>query len=112
MFIISLELILELMEKKVFKATVLKQDAIVKIDVSGAYYSRVYDLMTRILEQQPDIKQALVNINTSDAQLTLSEAVIQTFMMLIKSVEEVANKDAAKYTETVEVEENVTEDPS
>ena len=107
-----MELILELMEKKVFKANVLKQDAIVKIDVSGAYYSRVYDIMMRVLEKQPDIKQTLININTSDTELTLSEAVIQTFMSLIKSVEEIANKDPEKYTESVEVEAKVSEDPS
>lgn len=100
------------MSKKVFKATVLKQDAIVKIDISGAYYSRVYDLMMRILEKQPDVKEALVNINTPNKELSLSEAVIQTFMMLIKSVEEEANKDSKKYTETVEVNEKSTEDPS
>jgi hypothetical protein len=100
------------MSKKVFKATVLKQDAIVKIDISGAYYSRVYDLMMRILEKQPDIKEALVNINTPNKELSLSEAVIQTFMMLIKTVEEEANKDVEKYTETVEVNEKSTEDPS
>lgn len=100
------------MSKKVFKATVLKQDAIVKIDISGAYYSRVYDLMMRILEKQPDVKEALVNINTPNKELSLSEAVIQTFMMLIKTVEEEANKDVEKYTETVEVNEKSTEDPS
>jgi hypothetical protein len=100
------------MEKKVFKATVLKQDAIVKIDVSGAYYNRVCDIVMRILEQQPDIKQALVNINTAGKELSLSEAVIQTFMMIMKSVEEEANKNPEEYTETVEVAEKSSSDPS
>lgn len=68
--------------------------------------------MMRILEKQPDIKEALVNINTPNKELSLSEAVIQTFMMLVKSVEEEANKDVEKYTETVEVNEKSTEDPS
>lgn len=68
--------------------------------------------MMRILEKQPDIKEALVNINTPNKELSLSEAVIQTFMMLIKTVEEEANKDVEKYTETVEVNEKSTEDPS
>ncbi len=68
--------------------------------------------MMRILEQQPDIKQALVNINTPDGQLSLSEAVIQTFMMLMKSVEEEANKEPEKYTEVVEVAEKTSSDPS
>lgn len=66
----------------------------------------------RILEQQPDIKQALVNINTAGKELSLSEAVIQTFMMIMKSVEEEANKNPEKYTETVEVTEKSSSDPS
>ena len=90
--------------------TVIKQDAELQIVVSGAYYSRVYDLMIRLLEKQPDQKQALINIDTEGTELTLSEAVIQTFMMMIKSVEDVANTDIKKYTEDVEIE--ISEDPS
>ena len=78
--------------------------------MSGAYYQRVYDLMTRLLEKQPDIKQTLLNIDSKDIPLSLSEATIQTFMMLIKSVEEEANKDLGKHTQEVEIE--INEDPS
>jgi len=98
------------MAKKI--VTVIKEDTVVNIEVSGAYYQRVYDLMTRLLERQPDLKQTLVNIDsdTNETPLTISEAVIQTFMMLIKSVEDEANKDLKKHTTEVELE--VTEDPS
>lgn len=98
------------MAKKIF--TVIKEDTVLKIDVSGAYYNRVVDLMTRLLEKQPDPKQALMNIDsdTNETPLTLSEAVIQTYMMLIKSVENEANKDLKKHSTEVEVD--IKEDPS
>jgi len=95
--------------------TIIKEDAIIQIDVSGAYYNRVVDLMTRLVERQPDIKQALINIDTEGTKLNLSEAVIQTYMMLIKSVEDAANEDSKKYTEVVQIEvpdEDINEDPS
>jgi hypothetical protein len=98
------------MAKKI--VTIIKEDTVVNIEVSGAYYQRVYDLMTRLLEKQPDPKQALINIDTptNETPLTISEAVIQTFMMLIKSVEDEANKDLKKHT--TEVELDIKEDPS
>ena len=67
--------------------------------------------MARLLEQQPDPKQALMNIdsNTNETPLTISEAVIQTFMMLVKSVEDEANKDLKKHTTDVELD---IKDPS
>ena len=95
------------MAKKI--VTVIKEDTVVQIDVSGAYYQRVYDIMTKLLEKQPDPKQALINIDSTENPLTLSEAVIQTFMILIKSVEEEANKDLKKHTQEVELD---IKDPS
>ena len=95
--------------------TVIKEDVILQIDVSGAYYARVYDLMSRLLEKQTDLKQSLINIDTEGKELSISEAVIQTYMMLIKSIEEAANKDSDKFTEEVEIEipdEEPTEDLS
>lgn len=86
-----------------------------EIKISGAYYNRVYDLMVRLIDKQPDPKQTLINIDTVDKELSISEAVIQTYMMLIKEVEEVANKNLKKYTESVEIDikdDVVSEDPS
>jgi len=97
------------------KVKVVKEDVILQIDISGAYYARVYDLMTKLLEKQPDLKQALINIDTEGTELNISEAVIQTYMMLIKSVEEAAEKNPSKFTKYVEIEvpdEKSTEDPS
>ena len=84
--------------------TVIKSDAVVSIDVSGAYYNRVYSLMMRLIEMQPDHKQVLLNIDTPGTELSISEAVIQTFMMLLKSVEDEASKDMEKFTQVVEVD--------
>lgn len=95
------------MAKKI--VTVIKEDTVVQIDISGAYYQRVYDIMTKLLEKQPDPKQALINIDSIENPLTISEAVIQTFMILIKSVEEEANKDLKKHTQEVELD---IKDPS
>ncbi len=83
-----------------------------QIDVSGAYYNRVVDLMTKLLEKQPDLKQTLINIDTptNETPLTISEAVIQTYMMLVKTVEEAASKDLKKHTQEIELE--IKEDPS
>jgi hypothetical protein len=92
------------MAKKI--VTVIKKNTVVQIEVSGAYYQRVYDLMIRLLEKQPDAKQTLINIDSKDSVLSLSEATIQTLMMLIKTVEDEASKDLTKYTEEVELEIN------
>jgi len=70
--------------------------------------------MTRLIEKQPDPKLTIVNISTEGKELSISEAVIQTYMMLIKSVEDSVNKDAEKFTEEVEIDipEETTEDLS
>lgn len=82
-----------------------------QIDVSGAYYNRVVDLMSRLIEKQPDPKQSITKINTEGEALTISEAVIQTYMMLIKSVEDAVNNSDEELTEEIEIE-LPTEDPS
>ncbi len=90
---------------------VIKESAIVQIDVSGAYYNRVVDLMSRLIEKQPDPKQSITKINTEGETLTISEAVIQTYMMLIKSVEDAVNNSDEDLNEEIEIE-LPTEDPS
>jgi hypothetical protein len=90
------------MAKKIFK--VIKKDTILKVDISGAYYKRVYELMIAILDKQPDMKQCIINIDNPDAELSLSEATIQTLMMLVKSIEAEANKEPELYIDNVELE--------
>jgi hypothetical protein len=92
------------MAKKIIN--VIKEDTILNIEVSGAYYNRVVDLIARLLEKEPDFKETLSNINTTDKPLTLSEGVIQTLMMLVKSFENEASKDLPKHTQEVELEIN------
>jgi hypothetical protein len=89
---------------------VIKNDTVVKIEVSGAYYNRIYDLMMRLVEKEPDPKQALLNIEAVGKPLSISEAVIQSYMMLIKSVEDAANQNPKEHIQEVEVK--VNQDPS
>jgi hypothetical protein len=84
------------MDKKI--VNVIKKDAIVSIEVSGAYYARVYDLVFRLIDRQPDPKKALVNVDTQGISLTVDEAVIQTLMMFMKSVDDVCAEDLENLT--------------
>lgn len=60
--------------------------------------------MIAILDKQPDMKQSIINIDNPDAELSLSEATIQTLMMLVKSIEAEANKEPELYIDNVELE--------
>lgn len=116
MIIISLELILELMANKKI-VNVIKEDAIVSIEVVGGYYHRVYDLTSRLLDRQENVTQTLINIDTPGTPLTIDEAAIQTFMMLLKSIEDATEKDLKNLTvehtlEYNDEEEEPAKDPS
>lgn len=108
LIIMSLMFIFELMATKI--VNVIKKDAIVSIEVSGAYYHRVYDQVMRLLDRQEDVKKALENIDTPDTALTLDEAVIQTFMMLMKSVEDATKHDLESLTDALELKAPEPED--
>ena len=108
LIIMSLMFIFELMATKI--VNVIKKDAIVSIEISGAYYHRVYDQVMRLLDRQEDVKKALENIDTPDTALTLDEAVIQTFMMLMKSVEDATKHDLESLTDALELKAPEPED--
>jgi len=93
------------------KFNVIKTDALIPIEVSGAFYKRYYEILLSALDREEDPKQTLINIDTPDKVLTVNEALIQTLMVFVKSVEAVANADKNKYTEIIEKEIS-TEDPS
>jgi len=101
--------------KKIVK--VIKEDAVVSIEVVGGYYHRVYDLLCRIMDRQPDIKQTLINIDTEGKPLTIDEATIQTLGMFLKSVEDATEKDLENLTREHTIEygdeqEEPAKDPS
>lgn len=75
---------------KKISTKVIKQDAIVSIDVSGAYYNRVFDIATRLIDGLPDKKESILRISEGDKPLSLTEATIQTLLMFMKTVEEKA----------------------
>lgn len=96
---------------------VIKEDAIVSIEVVGGYYHRVYDLVCRIIDRQENPKQTLINIDTPGQPLTIDEATIQTLAMLLKSVEDATQHDLENLTkehvlEYKDEEEESATDPS
>lgn len=109
LFIISLGLILLLMA--IQKFNVIKNDALIPIEVSGAFYKRYYEILIAALDREEDPKQTLINIDTPDQLLTINEGLIQTLMIFVKSVEAVAYADKVLYTDEIE-KEIITEDPS
>ena len=109
LFIISLELILLLMA--IQKFNVIKSESIISIEVSGAFYKRIYSILTAALDREENPKQSLINIDTPEQELTINEALIQSLMVIINSVETEANKNLDDYTEVIE-KEIVTDDPS
>lgn len=119
LIIISLELILELMVNKKI-VNVIKEDAVVSIQVVGGYYHRVYDLVLRLMDRQENMQKTLINIDTPDTPLTIDEACIQTFGMLLKSIEEATQSDlenltrehTIEYKEEEETPEEEATDPS
>ena len=60
--------------------------------------------MVVILDKQPDMQQCIINIDNPDTELSLSEATIQTLMMLVKSIEDEANKNPEAHIENIELD--------
>lgn len=93
------------------KFNVIKNDALIPIEVSGAFYKRYYEILLAALDREEDPKQTLINIDTPDQELTINEALIQTLMVFVKSVEAVAYDNRDLYTDIIEKEIS-NEDPS
>ena len=93
------------------KFNVIKSESIISIEVSGAFYKRIYSILTAALDREENPKQSLINIDTPEQELTINEALIQSLMVIINSVETEANKNLDDYTEVIE-KEIVTDDPS
>lgn len=77
---------------------------------------RIYDLVTRILDRQPNMKESLIRIEALDKPLSIDEAVVQTFMMLMHEIEDATKVDLENLTEPYEVtvpdDEETPTDPS
>lgn len=81
----------------------IKQSAIMSIEISGAYYTRVYQVMTDIIEKDEDpaaFISAIADCKEGDL-LTLNQAVVQLLMSFIKTVEEKAQTNLEEYTEKI-----------
>lgn len=85
----------------------IKKDSLMSIEVSGAYYMRVYNIMTDIINnrEEADIPKFISDIvDYKDTEtLTIEQATVQVFMSLIKTIETMAETDLEKYTETIKI---------
>ena len=92
-------------EKKSKVLRVIKQDAIMQIDVSFHFYNRINYLLSFLVANEEDPEKTIVNITDwqSGGSLTTNEMIIQSYMILLKSIEEVAMSDFEKYTEFMSV---------
>ena len=91
------------------KVLVLKNDALVPIEVSGAYYARMRGLCIKLLESLPDPKSSIIKIDEGKEKLTLEEYTIESLMMFLGEVENVSQLDKEKYMEEVEVSTDSSE---
>ena len=92
-------------EKKSKVLRVIKEDAIMQIDVSFHYYNRINYLLSFLIAAEEDPEKTITNITDwqSGGSLTTNEMIIQSYMILLKSIEEVAMSDFEKYTEFMSV---------
>ena len=92
-------------EKKSKVLRVIKQDAIMQIDVSFHFYNRINYLLSFLVANEEDPEKTIINITDwqSGGSLTTNEMIIQSYMILLKSIEEVAMSDFEKYTEFMSV---------
>ena len=89
------------------KLQVLKNDVLVPIEVSSAFYRNIQECSTDLLQRMPDPKQALININSStndpNFKLSLDEFALAVLMNIIYEIETVAKQNPEKYIEEKEI---------
>jgi len=91
-----------------YSVIAIKQSAIMSIEVSGAYYTRMYQVMTDIIEKDEDpaaFISAIADCKEGDL-LTLNQAVVQLLMSFIKTVEEKAQTNLEEYTEKITIDKD------
>lgn len=90
------------------KLDVLKNDVLVPIEVSTAFYRNLQECSSSLLEGMEDPKQALVNIEKANKdpkfKLSLNEFALTIIMNVLYEVETVARKNPKKYITQVEHE--------
>ena len=88
---------------EVFNVVSIKKSAIIPIDISGAYYQRIYNVMTSLIDKEEDpatFISTIVDCKEGEV-LTLNQAIVQLFMSFIKTVEEKAQTNLKEYTENI-----------
>jgi len=89
------------------KYSTIQPDALVEIKISGAFYTRMVDLLTKLGESIPltEFTALLVKLKENKPVESTLEFNIQTLLILIFEVE----KEAVKQNQTKEAEIDVPE---
>lgn len=93
---------------EVYNVVAIKQSAIMSIEISGAYYQRIYNVMTSLIDKEEDpaaFVSAIVDCKEGDI-LTLNQATVQLLMSFIKTVEEKAQTNLEEYTEKITIDKD------
>jgi hypothetical protein len=88
------------------KLEILKENVLVPIEISTAFYRNLQECSTALLNNFKDPKEALLNIENStkdiNIKLSLEEFQLAVFMNIIHEVETVARKNPERYIELKE----------
>jgi hypothetical protein len=93
---------------EVYNVVAIKQSAIMSIEISGAYYQRIYNVMTSLIDREENPEEfitAIVDCKEGDL-LTLNQAIVQLLMSFIKTVEEKAQTNLEEYTEKITIDKD------
>lgn len=93
---------------EVYNVVAIKQSAIMSIEISGAYYQRIYNVMTSLIDREENPEEfisTIVDCKEGDL-LTLNQAIVQLLMSFIKTVEEKAQTNLEEYTEKITIDKD------
>ena len=93
---------------EVYNVVAIKQSAIMSIEISGAYYQRIYNVMTSLIDREENPEEfitAIVDCKEGE-ELTLNQAIVQLLMSFIKTVEEKAQTNLEEYTEKIIIDKD------
>jgi hypothetical protein len=93
---------------EVYNVVAIKQSAIMSIEISGAYYQRIYNVMTSLIDNEEDpaaFVSTIVDCKEGDL-LTLNQATVQLLMSFVKTVEEKAQTNLEEYTEKITIDKD------
>lgn len=93
---------------EVYNVVAIKQSAIMSIEISGAYYQRIYNVMTSLIDREENPEEFISTIvDCKEGELlTLNQAIVQLLMSFVKTVEEKAQTNLEEYTEKIIIDKD------